>query len=53
MTVSTAARCPIDHSQFTKPTDAKGPTGCPISHGAAEFNPFGDGYQQDPPEYVR
>jgi cytochrome P450/ferredoxin-NADP reductase len=29
------------------------PTGCPISHGAASFDPFADGYQQDPPEYVR
>ena len=57
MTVSqptaAAGRCPIDHSLFTQPTAQKGPTGCPISHGAAEFNPFGDGYQQDPPEYVR
>ena len=26
---------------------------CPISREAAEFDPFGDGYQQDPPEYVR
>ncbi|MEG0199174.1 MAG: cytochrome P450, partial [Comamonas sp.] len=53
MTVSAPARCPIDHSQFTQATAQKGPTGCPISHGAAEFNPFGDAYQQDPPEYVR
>lgn len=29
------------------------PTGCPVSPRAAEFDPFGDGYQQDPPEYVR
>ncbi|CAB3627664.1 cytochrome P450/oxidoreductase [Achromobacter pestifer] len=29
--------------------------GCPVhvSPRAAEFDPFGDGYQQDPPEYVR
>ncbi|CAM4351470.1 cytochrome P450/oxidoreductase [Comamonas aquatilis] len=53
MTVSAPARCPIDHSQFTQATAQKGPTGCPISHGAADFNPFGDAYQQDPPEYVR
>ena len=26
---------------------------CPVSASAAEFDPFGDGYQQDPPEYVR
>ncbi|WP_341318369.1 cytochrome P450/oxidoreductase [Paraburkholderia sp. IMGN_8] len=29
------------------------PTGCPVSRRAAEFDPFEDGYQQDPPEYVR
>ncbi|NYF96969.1 cytochrome P450/oxidoreductase [Janibacter cremeus] len=27
-------------------------TACPVSRGAAEFDPFGDGYQQDPPAYV-
>ncbi len=27
--------------------------GCPVSHGAAAFNPFEDAYLQDPPEYVR
>lgn len=27
-------------------------TACPVSPGAAEFDPFGDGYQQDPPAYV-
>jgi cytochrome P450/ferredoxin-NADP reductase len=26
---------------------------CPFSARAAEFDPFEDGYQQDPPEYVR
>lgn len=25
---------------------------CPVSREAAEFDPFGDGYQQDPPAYV-
>lgn len=39
--------CPVDHSAFTAPN------GCPVSHSAAQFDPFGDGYQQDPPEYVR
>lgn len=29
------------------------PNGCLVSPRAAEFDPFGDGYQQDPPEYVR
>lgn len=29
------------------------PTGCPVSARAAGFDPFSDGYQQDPPDYVR
>ncbi|MDM0019538.1 cytochrome P450/oxidoreductase [Variovorax saccharolyticus] len=29
------------------------PTGCPVSQRAADFDPFEDGYQQDPPEYLR
>jgi cytochrome P450/ferredoxin-NADP reductase len=29
------------------------PAGCPFSARAAEFDPFEDAYQQDPPEYVR
>jgi len=31
------------------------PSGCPVhvSPRAAEFDPFGDAYQQDPPDYVR
>ncbi|BAN28155.1 cytochrome P450/oxidoreductase [Caballeronia insecticola] len=32
---------------------ALAPNGCPVSARAAEFDPFGDGYSQDPPEYVR
>src|SRR3546814_14491447 len=40
------AGCPIDHGPPAG-------TGCPVSPRAAEFDPFGDGYQQDPPEYVR
>lgn len=35
------AACPAD------------PRGCPVSHDAAAFNPFGDGYAQDPPGYMR
>jgi cytochrome P450/ferredoxin-NADP reductase len=31
----------------------KTPTGCPVSQHAADFDPFEDDYQQDPPEYVR
>ena len=38
---------------FHQATAAKAPNGCPISARAAEFDPFEDGYQQDPPEYVR
>ncbi|MDR0226022.1 MAG: cytochrome P450/oxidoreductase [Burkholderiaceae bacterium] len=44
------SRCPFDHRQ---PRGQTGPTGCPVSAGAAAFDPFSDGYQQDPPEYVR
>ncbi len=29
------------------------PTACPVSARAAAFDPFGDGYQQDPPVYLR
>ena len=47
---STVARCPFTPSP---PSELKTPTGCPVSQRAAEFDPFGDGYQQDPPEYLR
>jgi cytochrome P450/ferredoxin-NADP reductase len=42
--------CPVDHRALT---GQHSPTGCPVSHRAAEFDPFEDAYQQDPPEYVR
>ena len=42
--------CPIDHTALT---GLQAPNGCPISRRAAEFDPFEDAYQQDPPEYVR
>ena len=29
------------------------PRGCPVSHEAGAFNPFGDAYAQDPPGYLR
>ncbi|NML34193.1 cytochrome P450/oxidoreductase [Paraburkholderia antibiotica] len=46
-----ASACPFHQSAATgTPTT---PTGCPVSPRAAEFDPFEDGYQQDPPEYVR
>ena len=39
-----AAGCPVDHAA------RRDPHGCPVSAGAAAFDPFGDGYQQNPPE---
>lgn len=46
---SPASGCPVH--QAAQPAGA----GCPmhVSPRAAEFDPFGDAYQQDPPEYVR
>ena len=46
-TPRTSARCPS-----SEPAPAPR-TGCPVSAHAAAFDPFEDGYQQDPPEYVR
>ena len=46
MSSSTATRCPMSGA-------APSPTGCPVSARAAAFDPFGDGYQQDPPGYLR
>ncbi|MCZ2497524.1 cytochrome P450 [Xylophilus sp. Kf1] len=43
--------CPVAHGAPT--AAAAAPGSCPVSRQAAEFDPFGDGYQQDPPEYVR
>lgn len=45
--VFSPAVCPFGHGQ------ERTPTGCPVSANAAAFDPFSDGYQQDPPEYVR
>ena len=45
-----AGVCPDDPGAAA---GARSPTGCPVSPRAAEFDPFEDGYQQDPPEYVR
>ena len=39
-------RCPVAHGPAA-------PRACPVSANAAAFDPFSDGYQQDPPEYVR
>ncbi|MEM5330615.1 cytochrome P450/oxidoreductase [Paraburkholderia sp. JHI2823] len=38
--------CPFPHGAQAGPR-------CPVSANAAAFDPFSDGYQQDPPEYVR
>ena len=49
-----AGGCPFAHAAAAGgPTGSTGPTGCPVSAGAAAFDPFGDGYQQDPPAYLR
>jgi cytochrome P450/ferredoxin-NADP reductase len=45
-----AAGCPIDHQALAA---ARSPTGCPVSQQAAQFDPFDDAYQQDPPDYLR
>jgi len=42
-------RCPVPHGS----AGANATPGCPVSANAAAFDPFSDGYQQDPPEYVR
>ena len=44
--------CSVAHD--AAPTAAAGcPFGAPVTGNAADFDPFEDGYQQDPPEYVR
>ncbi|WP_250528039.1 cytochrome P450/oxidoreductase [Caballeronia sp. GAWG2-1] len=45
--MSSAPQCPLHDDA------SLAPNGCPVSSRAASFDPFGDGYQQDPPEYVR
>ncbi|WP_408397597.1 cytochrome P450/oxidoreductase [Paraburkholderia sediminicola] len=45
------SECPFNHGAAVDSNQTR--AGCPVSHCAAEFDPFGDGYQQDPPEYVR
>lgn len=42
--------CPVDHRALSAQA---APNGCPVSHRAAAFDPFEEGYQQDPPDYVR
>ncbi|HYP86382.1 cytochrome P450/oxidoreductase [Variovorax sp.] len=51
MTTSAAPQaCPFAPGAAAAPP---APNGCPVSHRAADFDPFSDGYQQDPPDYVR
>ncbi|MCE9657009.1 MAG: cytochrome P450/oxidoreductase [Burkholderiales bacterium] len=50
MSAARSDGCPVVHGP---PSAHLTPTGCPVSQRAADFDPFGDGYQQDPPDYVR
>lgn len=45
-----ATGCPIAHAPLSV---HRTPTGCPVSQRAADFDPFADAYQQDPPESLR
>lgn len=54
----TSGRCPFPHAAQAAP-NTQDAARCPmhanhaVSTHAAAFDPFSDGYQQDPPEYVR
>ncbi|CAM2150797.1 cytochrome P450/oxidoreductase [Paraburkholderia tropica] len=54
----TSGRCPFPHAAQAVP-NTQDAARCPmhanhaVSTHAAAFDPFSDGYQQDPPEYVR
>ncbi|WP_426727029.1 hypothetical protein, partial [Curtobacterium flaccumfaciens] len=50
LTTRATGGCPVAHGA---PSAQRTPTGCPVSQRAAEFDPFEEGYQQDPPDYVR
>ncbi len=46
--------CPFASISYpTIAADSLAPNGCPISSRAASFDPFGEDYQQDPPEYLK
>jgi cytochrome P450/ferredoxin-NADP reductase len=49
-TPAATGRCPFPHDA---PDAMSASAACPVSANAAAFDPFSDGYQQDPPEYVR
>lgn len=46
------ATCPFPHTAMAPAAGAVA-NPCPVSAQAIAFDPFGDGYQQDPPEYLR
>lgn len=47
---SAAGRCPVDHQALSR---SLAPNGCPVSAGAAAFNPFEPAYMHDPAQYLR
>jgi len=49
-TSTPAGRCPFDHQAMQRPP---APNGCPVSDGAAAFDPFEPAYMQAPAEYLR
>jgi len=52
-TALTATGCPFHAGSTGTAKTSAGGGACPVSARAAAFDPFDDGYQQDPPEYVR
>jgi cytochrome P450/ferredoxin-NADP reductase len=46
---SKSASCPLTGEASP---ELRTPTGCPVSKRAAEFDPFSDDYQHDPPSYL-
>jgi cytochrome P450/ferredoxin-NADP reductase len=47
---SEPSRCPVDHRSLARQA---APNGCPLSAGAAAFNPFEPAYMQAPGDYLR
>jgi len=46
--------CPVDHNEPSRGTsDIKSPAGCPVSHEAAEFDPFDKPYQVNPADAMK
>ena len=44
------SKCPMAHGALAQ---SAATARCPVGAAAAGFDPFSDGYQQDPPEYLR